>query len=114
MKTRSDNFLFTDKLEWENAEPGIRRQIMGYDGQLMLVKVQFEKGAVASQHEHYHSQATYVVSGEFEVTIGDNTQVVRGGDGFYIEPDVRHGAVCREAGILIDTFTPHRETFLKK
>lgn len=69
MKTRSDAFQFGKELDWEKPAPGIRRQIMGYDGQLMMVKVEFEKGAVGSMHQHYHSQATYVASGKFELTI---------------------------------------------
>ena len=55
MKTRSDAFQFEKELDWEKPAPGIRRQIMGYDGQLMMVKVEFEKGAVGSMHQHYHS-----------------------------------------------------------
>ena len=47
---------------------------MAYDGQLMMVKVKFDKGAVGTMHEHYHSQATYVVSGKFELTIGDKKE----------------------------------------
>ena len=35
MKTRSDAFQFGKELDWEKPAPGIRRQIMGYDGQLM-------------------------------------------------------------------------------
>ena len=35
MKTRSDAFQFEKELDWEKPAPGIRRQIMGYDGQLM-------------------------------------------------------------------------------
>lgn len=66
MKTCSDAFQFEKELDWEKPAPGIRRQIMGYDGQLMMVKVEFEKGAVGSMHQHYHSQATYVASGKFE------------------------------------------------
>lgn len=66
MKTRSEVFQFEKELKWEHPAPGIRRQIMGYDGQLMMVKVEFEKGAVGTLHEHYHSQATYVASGKFE------------------------------------------------
>ena len=38
MKTRSVSFAFEKDIEWENPAPGIRRQIMAYDGQLMLVK----------------------------------------------------------------------------
>ena len=114
MKTRSETYQFESELQWENPAPGIRRQIMGYDGQLMIVKVQFEKGAVGTQHEHFHSQATYVASGKFELNIGGKVQVLGPGDGYYVAPDELHGCVCLEAGILIDVFSPHREDFLKK
>ena len=50
MKTRSEVFQFEKELKWEHPAPGIRRQIMGYDGQLMMVKVEFEKGAVGTLH----------------------------------------------------------------
>ncbi|WP_295935741.1 cupin domain-containing protein [uncultured Alistipes sp.] len=114
MKTRSESFQLERELQWENPGPGITRQIMGYDGQLMIVKVKFEKGAVGTQHEHYHSQATYVASGKFEMTIGDKVQILGPGDGFYVAPDELHGCVCLEPGILIDTFSPVRADFLKK
>jgi quercetin dioxygenase-like cupin family protein len=86
---------------------------MGYDGQLMMVKVVFEEGAVGTMHEHYHSQATYVASGKFELTIGDEKRILEAGDGYYVAPDELHGCVCLEAGILIDTFSPMRADFLK-
>lgn len=98
---------------WENPGPGIKRQIMGYDGQLMMVKVVFEEGAVGTMHEHYHSQATYVASGKFELTIGEEKRILEAGDGYYVAPDVLHGCMCLEAGILIDTFSPMRADFLK-
>ena len=100
MKTRSETFQIGKKLPWEPAGEGVRRQIMGYDGQLMIVKVEFKKGAVGYLHEHYHSQATYVVSGKFELTIGKKDEI--------------HGCTCLEDGILIDVFSPHRADFLKK
>ena len=68
MKMCSEVFQFEKELKWENPGPGIRRQIMGYDEQLMMVKVQFEKGAVGTMHEHHHSQATY---GKWKVRIND-------------------------------------------
>ena len=113
MKTRSKTFQIEDEMVWQEAGQGVRRQIMGYDGQLMMVKVQFEKGAVGTAHSHYHSQSTYVASGKFEVTIGDEKAVLSAGEGYYVEPDVLHGCVCLEAGTLIDTFSPVREDFLK-
>ncbi len=85
---------------------------MAYDGQLMMVKVKFEKGAVGTPHTHYHSQATYVASGRFELEIGGQKKILSAGDGYYVEPDELHGCVCLEAGILIDTFSPMRADFL--
>ena len=87
MKTRSETFQIAEQMPWENPGPGITRQIMAYDGQLMLVKVHFEKGAVGTMHEHYHSQATYGASGTFELPIGDEKRVLVAGDGYYVAPD---------------------------
>ncbi len=112
MKTCSDTYQFEKDLKWENTAWGVNRQIMAYDGQLMMVKVKFDKGAVGNMHTHYHSQATYVVSGKFELTIGDKKEILSAGDGYYVAPDELHGCVCLEAGILIDTFSPVRADFL--
>lgn len=112
MKTCSERFQIGNEMKWETPDPGIRRQIMGYDGQLMMVKVVFEKGAVGTVHTHYHSQATYVASGKFELTIGGEKRILTTGDGYYVAPDEPHGCVCLEAGTLIDTFSPMRADFL--
>lgn len=113
-KTRSASFLYEQEKEWEPAGEGVTRQIMGYDGQVMLVKVKFEKGAVGTPHAHYHTQTTYVASGKFRFTIGGETKEVSAGDALYMEPDIMHGCVCLEPGVLIDCFAPMRADFLKK
>ena len=88
-------------------------QIAAYDEHLMMVKVKFNQGAVGTLHQHPHTQSTYVASGCFEVTIDKKKKVLRAGDGYYVAPNLPHGCVCLEAGVLIDTFTPMREDFLK-
>lgn len=112
-KTQSTTFI-SGEGEWTPAGEGVTRQIMGYDGQVMLVKVKFEKGAVGTPHTHYHTQTTYVASGKFEFTVGNEKKVVKAGDGIYIEPDIMHGCVCLEPGVLIDCFAPMRADFLGK
>jgi quercetin dioxygenase-like cupin family protein len=112
MKTRSNIFQIEDELPWVPAGVGIMRQVMGYDGRLMLVKVAFEEGAVGTLHSHAHSQASYVASGCFELTIGEEKRVLRPGDGFYVDPDAPHECLCLEKGILIDTFSPARLDFI--
>lgn len=109
----SKEFLLGEEIEWEVVGDGLKRKIMGYDDNIMLVNVHFEKGAIGAMHEHYHSQVSYVVSGEFELTIGNETKTLKAGDVFYIPPHVMHGAVCKKSGILIDVFSPIREDFMQ-
>jgi len=113
MKDESDIFLFGDQIELEDVQDGIKRQILGYNHEIMIVKVWFQAGSEGYQHEHRHSQSTYIESGVFDVTIGGKTERQKGGDCYYIPPHVMHGAVCVKSGILIDVFSPVREDFLK-
>ena len=108
----SKEFIQGESLDWETVGEGLKRKIMGYDDKIMLVKVHFEVGAIGQMHEHYHSQVTYVESGSFDVTIDGVTKTLKRGDSFYIPPHKMHGAVCTEAGVLIDVFSPIREDFM--
>lgn len=105
-------YFIGEETEWEEVGPGLKRQMMGHDGKIMLVKVNFETGAIGQLHKHYHSQVTYVESGEFEMTIGDDIRTIKGGDSFYIPPHIMHGCICKKPGVLIDVFSPAREDFL--
>ncbi|MDA9311824.1 cupin domain-containing protein, partial [Polaribacter sp.] len=62
----SKEFIFGDDMAWETVGEGLKRKIMGYDDKIMLVKVDFQVGAIGSLHEHHHSQVTYVESGSFD------------------------------------------------
>lgn len=107
-----ETFIKDNSLEWEKVNDLVERKIMAYDESLMLVKAAFKTGGIGSIHHHYHSQITHVESGVFNVTIGDDTQLLKAGDSFYIPPNVPHGAICLEAGLLIDVFSPMREDFV--
>ncbi len=115
MKTygTSKSFLHTKDIEWEAVGEGVKRKIMGYDDKIMLVHVAFDKGGIGPMHQHPHSQVTYVASGAFEVTIDGETNTLRKGDSFFIPTNALHGAVCTEAGELIDVFSPIREDFME-
>ena len=73
----SKPFFRGEEMEWEIVDNGIKRKIMGYDDKIMLVHVLFEKGAIGSTHEHYHSQVSYVGSGVFDITIDGLTQKLK-------------------------------------
>lgn len=111
---QSEIFQIEENIPVQNLGNGISRQLFGYDNNIMLVKAMFEKGAVGELHQHIHAQVTYVESGVFELTIGNEKKLIKKGDGYYVPPNVVHGCVCKEPGMLIDVFSPHREDFLKQ
>jgi quercetin dioxygenase-like cupin family protein len=113
LNIQSNILQYNQEIPWEDAGPGIQRQVFGYDERVMLVKVKFEKDAVGTLHNHHHTQVTYIESGIFEFTIGDEKKLVKKGDGLYIPPNIMHGCTCIEAGLLIDVFSPYREDFIK-
>jgi quercetin dioxygenase-like cupin family protein len=108
----SHTFVDPAELAWHPTEPGVERQVLAYDPELMMVRVRFAAGAVGSLHQHPHRQVSYVAEGSFEVQIADERRVLGPGGTFIVEPDVMHGVVAREAGMLIDVFTPAREEFV--
>ena len=90
----------------------MRRKILGYDKDLMMVSVEFKTGSVGPLHAHPHTQVTYIISGSFDVQIGDENKPLGAGDCYFIPPNVIHGVVAREDSALVDVFTPVREDFL--
>jgi len=112
MERFSQKFILTKEMEWEKLGGGVSRKFLGYDNQIMMVQVKFETGALGAPHQHFHTQATYCVSGKFEFEIDGIKQIIAAGDGVYIQPNLLHSAVCLEEGMLIDTFSPVREDFL--
>ncbi|AQW57062.1 cupin domain-containing protein [Vibrio owensii] len=105
-------FVFNKDIALEDLGDGIKRKVLAYSDNMMSVEVYFDKGAVGALHSHPHEQITYVLSGEFEFTIGDETKVVKAGDALYKQPNIIHGCTCLSEGVLLDNFTPMRKDFV--
>lgn len=110
--TNENSFQQEESRSWVKTDPGVERMIMGYSNDLMTVKVKFQKNAVGALHSHRHIQSSYIAKGSFEVTIDGKTCMLHAGDTFFVAPDLVHGVVCVEEGLLIDVFHPCREDFL--
>ena len=105
-------WVFHDDVEAQAAGEGVTRRVLAYDRDVMCVENTFETGAVGPLHHHPHTQITYVVSGVFEFEIDGVVKTVRAGDSMLKSTNVEHGCRCREAGVLLDLFTPMREDFV--
>jgi quercetin dioxygenase-like cupin family protein len=105
-------FFFGESALWTMAGEGIRRKILSYDNDMMLVLVEFKAGATGSLHKHPHKQFSYIVRGSFEVTIAGDRKIQRAGDGYLMLPNVEHGVNALEDSAIVDVFVPCREDFL--
>ena len=91
----------------------VSRQVLSDHPDMMVVAFRFgAEGAVGALHHHPHVQSTYVESGRFQFTLGDEQREVGPGDSFVIPSELEHGCVCLEPGTLVDCFTPRRDDFL--
>ena len=108
----ANKFFFGKDFSSVQVGEGVRRQMMAHDEQVMMVKIDFEEGAVGAAHTHPHEQVTYILAGRFRFTNDGETQEVAAGDSLYFAPNVDHGTVCLEAGTVIDVFVPCRKDFL--
>jgi len=106
-------FIADEQLSWEVVGEGVKRKILAYTEDVMLVKVTFDKGSIGAVHRHVHTQMTHIESGCFEVEVGGEKRILKAGDAFFIPSNEWHGVVCLEPGTLIDVFSPMRKDFLQ-
>ena len=98
---------------YQDLGGGVVRRILSHTPGMMVVEITFAEGGVGAVHTHPHLQSSYVKSGEFEYTVGEEKVNGHEGDSLTFLPDEPHGCVCLKAGVLVDVFSPEREDFLK-
>jgi len=111
-KHKNQKWVFHKDMLPESPAQGVTKKVLAYCDELMCVENAFEKGAIGSMHNHPHTQITYIASGRFRFTIGDEVKEVSQGDTMLKQNAVMHGCVCLEKGILVDIFNPMREDFI--
>ncbi len=108
----ADHYTLPEDTVWTEVAPGNRRAVLSHRPEMMLVAFSFEPSAIGALHSHPHTQVSYVAEGAFDVTVDGVTKRLDAGSSFIVAPNLVHGVVALEKGLLIDTFTPRREDFL--
>ena len=99
------------------ADLPAREVIKGYQartihtGNLTLVYWSVEAGAAMPLHSHLHEQVSHVLSGIFELTVGDETRLLDPGIVAAIPPHIPHGGRAVTDCELLDVFYPEREDY---
>jgi quercetin dioxygenase-like cupin family protein len=100
----------------EIIAPG-RTRYLAYTQNLMMVVVEFNDGPSSEPdppHSHPNEQVSYVASGEINLFMENKLTRLGPGDMFTVPPNIPHSVqLLTEHVILVDSFTPVREDFLK-
>jgi quercetin dioxygenase-like cupin family protein len=91
--------------------PGLCRRTLAWGERIMLLENTFEPGAEMSTHSHPHEQITYVVSGEIDILLEEETYHLEPGDSLLLPSNCPHGVRTSKGAVVIDVFAPPRVEF---
>ncbi|MFC1956766.1 cupin domain-containing protein [Chloroflexota bacterium] len=102
-------FINTGNLPQKELAEGVTTNV-AWGERLMLSFVKLNPNATVPPHRHPHEQMALVLSGKLEVTIADESRLLKEGDAFLVPSDVEHGAKNLESQTrVLDIFSPPRE-----
>ena len=70
-----------------------------------------EAGSELPEHTHVHEMIVNMLEGEFELTVGDETRVLRAGDVAVIASNVPHSGRALTDCRILDVFHPVRDDY---
>lgn len=106
----TDPFLHLDDLAVAVPVPGSRVRFVHTD-HLSIAYWDFEAGAVLPLHSHPHEQVTSLVAGMLELTVGEETRLLRAGAIVMIDGKVPHAGRAVTPCRVIDVFYPPRDDY---
>lgn len=102
-------FINTDAVEKEIL-PGASARFV-HSGHMTLSLWRFKAGTALPEHSHPHEQMTKLLSGQFELTVGDETKMMTKSDVAVIPPHVLHKGVAVTDCEMLDVFSPERDDY---
>ena len=92
--------------------PGYTARLV-HTGNLTISHVSVVAGSPLPQHAHPHEQVANLIEGEFEMTVGGETRVLKAGMVAVIPPNVPHSGKALTKCYILDVFYPVREDLRK-
>jgi len=104
-------FINLEELQAIEPVPGCRMRAP-FGKNLMLSYLEMDEGAEIPLHHHPHEQGGILVSGQMQLTIGEETRICEPGEMYLIPSDVPHRAVAVNGpAVVLDVFSPVREDY---
>ncbi len=94
--------------------------VAGYDAHFIHTAnatyshVRVKLGHILPLHAHIHEQVSYVLEGEFELTVEGVAHRLKPGQTFVIPSNIPHSGIGITDCFILDIFTPVREDYKLK
>jgi quercetin dioxygenase-like cupin family protein len=111
MKDNGVVYTPTNATTISSPEPGMRRQVLAYNQNVMLVRHHFQKKWKGTTHSHPHEQLVYVVTGRMQFNGDGDTIELCTGDSIVVKGNIEHQATALEDSEVLDVFAPYREDY---
>lgn len=123
MKTEGENGMGTESIMNTKAVvrkkdavkkvfKGVSLDSLAAGKKSQVTKMNYVMGNYAAPHQHPQEQSGYVISGKYELMIGDEKYELNEGDSYSIPGNQIHSFRVMEGGEVVDVFTPPREDYL--
>ena len=103
-------FIDLNKLIAIEPMPGFKGRSI-HSEKVTVVNWRVKAGSRAPVHAHPHEQINFVLEGQFELTIGNDSKILEPGTTAIVPSNVLHSGVALSDCILIAIFHPIREDF---
>jgi quercetin dioxygenase-like cupin family protein len=79
----------------------------------MFVEHRVKKGHIAKDDKHENEQLTLIVSGSIQITIGNESRLLKNGEAVLIPSWVVHSVEVLEDSIVYEVFSPPRQEWIR-
>ena len=103
-------FHHFDDIETKEIAPGFFSKLIHTETNTLNF-IEVKAGCSVPRHRHIHQQCSFVIEGEFELTVNDVPQLLNTGLFAVIPSNVWHSGTAITDCRLIDVFSPVREDY---
>jgi quercetin dioxygenase-like cupin family protein len=109
---RETMFIDFDELKKRAIAEGVTIRT-AWGERVMMSMVEMAPNSVVPRHTHPHEQMGMVLDGEFELTVGEESRLLKAGDGYLVPSGVEHSVKVLAAPTrAMDIFSPPRQDYM--
>lgn len=102
-----------DTIEAKEILPGYTVRFV-HSERMTIAYWEVEANSPLPEHQHEHEQIMSVIAGEYQLTVGQETRILKSGNVVVIPSGVPHSGKAITKCELMDVFAPVREDYLNK